>query len=74
MPAFVKSRFGEFGNKGEEGTIRCVLEEKNSKNECRISEEVIIVEEFIFFKWAVLLNKSCFDKGFYRIVVTGELV
>src|SRR5271169_3804795 len=41
MPALVKSRPGESGIKLEEGTMVCPLDLKKSKNDCRISAEVI---------------------------------
>src|SRR5580700_4218034 len=41
MPALVKSRPGESGIKLEEGTMVCPLDLKKSKNDCRISAEVM---------------------------------
>jgi hypothetical protein len=42
MPAFVKSRFGASGNRGEDGTIVCFFSRKKSRNDCRISAEVML--------------------------------
>src|SRR5438105_10569581 len=42
IPAFVKSRFGESGSSDADGTIVCAFSRKESKNDCRISAEVMI--------------------------------
>src|SRR5580658_4269424 len=41
MPALVKSRPGESGIRLDEGTMVCPLDLKKSKNDCRISADVI---------------------------------
>src|ERR1700722_1003202 len=41
MPALVKSRPGESGIKLDDGTMECPLDLKKSKNDCRISAEVM---------------------------------
>src|SRR5437763_13553909 len=42
IPAFVNSRFGESGSSDADGTIVCCFSRKKSKNDCRISAEVMI--------------------------------
>src|SRR5438874_739865 len=42
MPALVKSRFGAFGSKGEEGTMVCCFSRKKSRKDCRICAEVMM--------------------------------
>jgi hypothetical protein len=44
MPAFVNNKFGAVGNNGAEGTISCSLDLKKSRNDWRISEDVMIRE------------------------------
>src|SRR3954470_24553396 len=41
IPAFVKSRLGESGKREAEGTIVCSFSRKKSKNDWRISAEVM---------------------------------
>src|SRR5215217_873037 len=41
MPAFVKSRLGEFGRSEPEGTMVCCFSRKKSRKDCRISAEVM---------------------------------
>src|SRR5437899_8899907 len=43
MPAFVKSRFGASGSSDDDGTMVCFLSRKKSRNDCRISAEVIVI-------------------------------
>jgi len=45
MPAFVKSSPGESGSNDDEGTIVCPWLAKKSRNDWRISAEVILKKE-----------------------------
>src|SRR5216110_1483849 len=42
MPAFVKSRFGASGKSDDDGTMVCCFSRKKSRNDSRISAEVMI--------------------------------
>jgi len=42
MPAFVNRRFGELGMRLEDGTMVCCFDLKKSRNDCRISDEIIL--------------------------------
>src|SRR5438552_15964886 len=57
MPALVKSRFGASGSSDEDGTMVCFFSRKKSRNDCRISAEVII------FSPRMHTNKHQFDKA-----------
>src|SRR5436305_4079645 len=43
IPALVNSRFGESGSNDDEGTIVCSFSRKKSRNDCLISEPVMLV-------------------------------
>ena len=42
MPALVKSRFGESGRSDDDGTMVCCFSRKKSRNDCRISADVMM--------------------------------
>src|SRR5215475_787256 len=42
MPAFVNSRFGASGRSEDDGTMVCCFSRKKSRNDCRISADVMI--------------------------------
>src|SRR5206468_6664370 len=75
MPAFVKSRLGASGSSDEDGTMVCFFSRKKSRNDCRISAEVII------FSQRMNTNKHQFDKAenparltldFFRAAPAGD--
>ena len=41
MPAFVNSRFGASGRSDDDGTMVCFFSRKKSRNDCRISVDVM---------------------------------
>src|SRR5712671_4253407 len=52
MPALVKRRFGESGKSDDDGTMVCFFSRKKSRNDCRISADVIM-------NTVSLLDQSC---------------
>ncbi len=50
MPAFVNRRFGESGNKLEDGTMVCDFDLKKSRKSCRIRLLVRIEAEVVMAK------------------------
>src|SRR5262249_30029459 len=44
MPALVKRRFGASGSRGDDGTMVGFFSRKKSRNDCRISAEVMIFQ------------------------------
>src|ERR1700746_3775864 len=42
MPAFVNSRFGASGRSDDDGTMVCCFSRKKSRNDCRISADVMM--------------------------------
>jgi len=46
IPALVNSRFGASGIRLADGTIMCCFDSKKSRNDCRISLDVICIAYF----------------------------
>src|SRR6058998_307584 len=75
IPALVKSKFGASGSSDEDGTMVCFFSRKKSRNDWRISVEVIV------FSPRMNTNKHQFDKAenparltldFFRAASAGD--